>query len=132
MVNKVPVLAGFADTVHLPFDQQPTLTTDILQTLATAAAESGAQLATLPELVLRQKGGVQSKLTDAMADRSTQFDQHDVALQFGPRYRQRIQSQAGSGAMSWLSTIPYRAKTTMSTVEFRTACQFALGVPLRT
>ena len=94
------MLAGFADTVHLPFDQQPTWTTDILQTLATAAAESGAQLATLPELVLRQKGAVQSKLTDAMADRSTQFDQHDMALQFGPRYRQRIQSQAGSGVLA--------------------------------
>ena len=130
MVNKVQDLANFADSVHLPIDQQPTWATDILQTLDTAAAESGTQLATLPELVLRQKGGVQSKLTDAMADRSTQFDQDDKALEFGPRYRQRIQSQAGSGAMSWLSTLPYRAKTRMSTAELRAACQFALGVPL--
>ena len=68
-----------------------------------------------------------------MADKVTQFDADDPAgpdTILGPRFHQRILSQAGSGAMAWLSTIPYRFNTRMTTVEFRTACQLGLGIPL--
>ena len=85
----------------------------------------------LDQAVLEQRPGLQhNEFAAAWEDQITDFGARDPISAFPASCMQRVQSQAGSGAMFWLTHVPHSQADRMSTTEIRTALQYALGLDL--
>ena len=84
----------------------------------------------LDQAVLEQRPGLQHQFAAAWEDQITDFGARDPISAFPASCMQRVQSQAGSGAMFWLTHVPHSPADRMSTTEIRTALQYALGLDL--
>ena len=134
LLNKMGALSTMLQDLHA-VDQEDPAAPQYMIDIAAAyekVKELTGDIDILPldQAMLEQKPGLQHQFAAAWEDQITDFGARDPISAFPANCMQRVQSQAGNGAMFWLAHVPHSPADRMSTAEIHVALQYALGLDL--